>query len=389
MLLIEPVLMRPLEQRWATVRQQILEALEVERAEETARNSRQARIRTDLKSQQILGAWIDELTSVRVLDPACGSGNFLYVALRRLLDLWLEATRSQPSSIYPSLFLAWFHPRNCLVSRPNFMPTSSPQSWCGSDFCNGNMNTACRKTANRSSRNWDNIEHGDAILRYDAEGKPCEPEWPKADFIIGNPPFLGDKRMRSELGDKYVDDLRALYEGRVPGGADLVTYWFENARRAVEAKRAKRVGLLATNSIRMVGNRPVLERIKSSGDIFMAWSDRPWLLDGAAVRVSMIGFDDGADQERTLDGIDVKQIHADLTAESNVASALPLKENAGLCFLGVMKGGPFDIGEEEARKMLSRPLNPNGRPNSDVVKRRLGGQDITGRDSGGMDHRLP
>jgi hypothetical protein len=97
----------------------------------------------------------------------------------------------------------------------------------------------------------------------------------------------------------------------------------------------------------------------------------------------MIGFDDGSEQERTLDSIDVNQIHADLTAESNVVSALALKENAGLCFLGVMKGGPFDISGEEARKMLSRPLNPNGRPNSDVVKRRLGGQDTTGRDGGG------
>ncbi len=133
----------------------------------------------------------------------------------------------------------------------------------------------------------------------------------------------------------------------------------------------------------MVGNRPVLERILTSGNIFMAWSDRPWSLDGAAVRVSMIGFDDNQEPQHTLDGEPVQQIHADLTGESNVASALCLKENEGLCFLGIMKGGPFDITSEEARKMLSRPINPNGKPNSDVIKRRLGGQDITGRDRGG------
>ncbi len=383
LLLIEPVLMRPLEQRWAIVRQQILEALETERAEETARNSRQARIRTDLKSQQLLGAWIDELTSVRVLDPACGSGNFLYVALRRLLDLWLEATRFSAEQHISLVVPRMVSPTQLFGIETEFYAheLASIVVWIG--FLQWKHEHLVQEDREPVLQKLDNIEHGDAILRYDAEGKPYEPEWPKADFIIGNPPFLGDKRMRSELGDKYVDDLRTLYEGRVPGGADLVTYWFEKARHQVEMNGAKRVGLLATNSIRMVGNRPVLERIKASGNIFMAWSDRPWLLDGAAVRVSMIGFDDGLEQERTLDGNSVGQIHADLTSESNVVSALPLKENAGLCFLGVMKGGPFDISGEEARKMLSRPLNPNGRPNSDVVKRRLGGQDITGRDGGG------
>ena len=70
--------------------------------------------------------------------------------------------------------------------------------------------------------------------------------------------------------------------------------------RRYQAGKAKRAGLLATNSIRMVGNRPVLERILESGGIFMAWSDRPWILDGAAVRVSIVGFDDGSQKERTL-----------------------------------------------------------------------------------------
>jgi type II restriction/modification system DNA methylase subunit YeeA len=134
--------------------------------------------------------------------------------------------------------------------------------------------------------------------------------------------------------------------------------------------------LLATNSIRMVGNRPVLERILESGGIFMAWSDRPWILDGAAVRVSIVGFDNGSQKAQTLDGLPVECINADLTASANVASAVALRENAGLCFLGVMKGGPFDLTEEQAKVMLAVPLNPNGRPNSDVVKRRLIGRDV-------------
>jgi hypothetical protein len=219
----------------------------------------------------------------------------------------------------------------------------------------------------------------DAVLAYDEHGSPVEPEWPDADVIIGNPPFLGDKKMREGLGDKYVDDLRQLYEGRVPGGADLVTYWFERARAEIERGTGKRAGLLATNSIRMVGNRPVVERLKKRGDIFMAWSDRPWVLAGANVRVSMIGFDDGKQLSRTLDGIPVSQINADLTTGLDVASANPLSENRDLCFLGMMKGGPFDIKGSVAQEMLAAPLNPNGRPNSDVVKHRFGGRDITSR----------
>ena len=113
------------------------------------------------------------------------------------------------------------------------------------------------------------------------------------DVIIGNPPFLGGNKIRAELGDKYVDDLFKLYEGRVPAFADLVCYWFEKARAMIEKGKVKRAGLLATKGIRGGVNRKVLERIKETGDIFWAQSDREWILDGATVHVSMIGFDNG------------------------------------------------------------------------------------------------
>ena len=147
----------------------------------------------------------------------------------------------------------------------------------------------------------------------------------------------------------------------------------------IESGRASRAGLLATNSLPMMGNRPVLESIKRTGDIFMAWSDRPWVLDGAAVRVSMVGFDGGKEKERSLDGQSVTAINCDLTSGADVTSATDLPENEGLCFLGVMKGGPFDVSDEVAKKMLAAPENTNGRKNSDVVRRRLGAQDITAR----------
>ena len=154
----------------------------------------------------------------------------------------------------------------------------------------------------------------DAVLAYDAAGKPMEPTWPQADVIIGNPPFLGGNRIRQELGDTYVEALFGVYAGCVPASADLVCYWFEKARALVENGSVQRVGLLATQGIRGGANRRVLERIKETGDIFWAQSDRNWVLNGAMVHVSMVGFDDGTEQKRELNSLLTEEIHADLTS---------------------------------------------------------------------------
>jgi type II restriction/modification system DNA methylase subunit YeeA len=121
------------------------------------------------------------------------------------------------------------------------------------------------------------------------------------DFIVGNPPFLGGKNMRRELGDAYLDALFDLWRGRVSAEADLCCYWFEKARRQIEEDRCKRVGLLATQAIRGGSNREVLERIKETGDIFFAIGDRDWIVNGASVHVSLIGFDGGLEKSRQLD----------------------------------------------------------------------------------------
>ena len=378
LLIVEPVVIEPLQRRWVEVR---AEATALAEASKAAKGRAHAKLRNDLQTK-IFG-WIEELSAVRVLDPACGSGNFLYLALRRMLDLWHEARVFSAEHGLPTITEKQVHPQQLFGLETNIyaQELASVVVWIG--YLQWLNEHAIGWPTEPILRKLDNIQHRDAILTHDAKGNPTEPEWPPVDFIIGNPPFLGDKKMRGEMGDEYVDNLRALYEGRVPGGADLVTFWFERARAQIEAGKAKRAGLLATNSIRMVGNRPVLERILESGSIFMAWSDRPWILDGAAVRVSMVGFDDDTQKERVLDGLSVSAIHADLTASANVASALPLPENADLCFLGVMKGGPFDLTAEQAHAMLAAPLNPNGRPNSDVVKQRLIGRDVVRRSQDG------
>lgn len=380
LLVVEPVVVESLQRRWEAVKADataLAEAAQKERIAETAakkKGTAYPKLRSQLQGK--LFNWVEELSAVRILDPACGSGNFLYLALRRLLDLWHEVRLFSAEHGLPTFLEKQVHPSQLYGLETNVyaQELASVVVWIG--YLQWLNQNGIGWPTEPILRKLDNIQNRDAILSHDAKGNPVEPEWPEVDFIIGNPPFLGDKKMRGELGDEYVDSLRALYADRVPGGADLVTFWFERARAQIEAGKAKRAGLLATNSISMVSNRPILERILDSGGIFMAWSDRPWILDGAAVRVSMVGFDDGSQKERVLDGVSVSAIHANLTASANVTSALPLPENEGLCFLGVMKGGPFDLTAEQARLMLAAPLNPNGRPNSDVVKRRLIGRDV-------------
>jgi type II restriction/modification system DNA methylase subunit YeeA len=379
LLIVEPVVMAPLEARWQAVKAEATALAEA--ADKQSKGAAYNKLRAQIEDK--LYAWLKELSQVRILDPACGSGNFLYLALRRMLDLWREVYLFSAAHGLPTLLPHQVHPSQLYGLETNVYAheLASVVVWIG--YLQWLNDNGIGWPTEPILRKLDNIQHRDAILAHDAEGKPVEPAWPEADFIIGNPPFLGDKRMRAELGDEYVNELRTLYDGRVPGGADLVTYWFEKARAEIAASKARRAGLLATNSIRMVGNRPVLESINASGGIFMAWSDRPWILDGAAVRVSLIGFDNGSQTARTLDGQPVEAIHSDLTASANVTSAATLHENADICFQGVLKSGPFDITAEQAEQMLAAPLNPNGRPNSDVVKRRLIGRDVAQRSQNG------
>ena len=209
---------------------------------------------------------------------------------------------------------------------------------------------------------------------------PTRAEWPAADVIIGNPPFLGGKRLRDALGDAYVDALFAAYAGEVPQEADLVAYWVAKAWEAVGRGAAQCVGLVTTNSIRGGANRRVLAPIAEADGFFEAWSDQPWTIEGAAVRVSLLCFSRGPASEARLDGRAVERINADLTAAaSDLTKAARLTENSGVAFMGDTKGGAFDVPGQLAREWLRLPLNPNGRPNSDVLRPWVNGMDVTRR----------
>ena len=372
LLIVEPVLMAPLRHRWDEVKAEA-EAKAAKRdliagSRQSPQKSRQlARIEAELFG--LLRRFREELAAVQVLDAASGSGNFLYVALRLLLDLeWEVITLARDlgdSLAFPVVSPAQLHGIEINTYAYELAQTTIwigyIQSWRDHGF---------GLPAEPILKPLDAIRQMDAILAEagDQETGDREPEWPAVDVIVGNPPFLGGNKIRKELGDAYVEAMFKLYEGRVPAFADLVCYWFEKARAQIAAGKAKRVGLLATNSIRGGANREVLERIKQTGDIFFAISDRDWILDGAAVNVSMVGFDDGSEKGRELDGRPTIQINPDLTPEVDATVARKLVENRGICFMGPSPKAPFDIAADVAQTMLAAPLNVNGRSNTDVVR---------------------
>ena len=327
-----------------------------------------------------LEAFKQRLFEIEVLDPACGSGNFLYLALRSLLDLekrvidfaaahgWDDLT----PRVKPDQMLG-------LEINPYAAELARTALWIG--YIQWHRNNGFPYNHRPILTPLVSIRRTDAILAEGDTDNPRESEWPAAEFIIGNPPFLGGKLLRSHLGDGYVDALFGLYGGRVPAEADLVCYWFEKARKMLPGAHAKRVGLLATQGVRGGANRRVLQQIKDTGDIFVAWSDHPWVLDGAAVHISIVGFDDGSETNRELDGAPVESINSNLTSGGDLTTARRLGENLGIAFMGDTKGGPFDIPESVAFDMVNQP-NPDGRHNRDVVRPRANGKDVTSRPSG-------
>ena len=371
MRLIEPVLMTPLRRDFEKTKEQV-KALLAQGKKVTARTP------ADQNPEAVFGAFLGRLRAVRVLDPACGSGNFLYLALQALKDLEREAVIWASDTIGKGMQLPEIGPEAVLGIELNSYAAELARVviWIG--HIQWMLSNGFAYARDPILRPLDNIECRDAILDLSDPEDPCEPEWPEATVIVGNPPFLGDKLMRSGLGDEYVDALRGLYAGRVPGGADLVTYWHEKARSMIEAGKVQRVGLLATQGIRGGANRRILERIKETGDIFMAWSDEPWVVEGAAVHVSFVAYDNGAELDRILDGKAVTAVNPNLTAGVDLTTARALRENKGIAFNGDQKTGPFEVSDEIVGAILGAP-NPDGRHNEDVVRPWINGLDVTSR----------
>ena len=317
--------------------------------------------------------WLDRLADFRVLDPACGSGNFLYVALHELLDLEqraiLDAERLGLSGFAARVGLQCV--RGIEIER-YAAELARLTLWIG--YLQWVRRRGGRPIGEPILSTLDQIENRDAVLNPDG----TEAEWPAVDVIIGNPPFLGGKRMRDNLGDAYVERLFAAYKGRVPAEADFVSYWVEKAWRAIESGHAARAGLVTTNSIRGGANRRVLDPIADANAIWEAWADQPWVLEGAAVRVSMLGFGAGF-VGRRLEGSAATAVNSDLTGGSlDLTKAVRLTENANVAFMGDTKGGAFDISGEQARDWLVSAQS-QWPANSDVLRPWRNAMDVTRR----------
>jgi type II restriction/modification system DNA methylase subunit YeeA len=363
MKIVRPVVLEPWEREWETEKIAL-----VKLADRATKKISEA-------AKQRLNAFLGRLAKFRVLDPACGSGNFLYLALRGLKDfekrVILEAeTLGLPiqfPGVGPEAVLG-------IEVNPYAAELARVTIWIGE--LQWMIENGFPGAKNPILKPLDQIECGDAILNEDGS----EPVWPKADVIIGNPPFLGNKKLIRELGERYISAVRELYNQRVPDGVDLCCYWFEKANSAIRAERAAAAGLVGTNSIRGGISRSVLTQIASTGTIFSAWSDEPWINEGAAVRVSLVSFSRSPPPLRELDGVAVDSISADLGgAGPDWTQVTPLPENAGVAFQGAKFVGAFDVPPETARTWIRMPTNPNGQSNKMVLRRWVNGMDIVRR----------
>ena len=375
------------------------------------------------KTQQAINTvrdYLHNLCQIRVLDPACGSGNFLYVTLEHMKRLEGEVLNT----------LAELEPDNTQMTLEAGGLTVDPHQFLGIELnpraatiaemvlwigylqwhfrTHGNVNPP-----EPVLRDFHNIENRDAVLAYDSvrtvtddngdpvtrwdgvttkthpvTGKPVPDEsariplleyenprkadWPEADFIVGNPPFIGAAPMRAALGDGYVETLRKTWK-EIPESSDFVMYWWHKAAETVRAGNARRFGFITTNSLRQTFNRRVAQAqldAKKPLSLIFAIPDHPWVdaADGADVRIAMTVGQAGelagtvnvvtAEQATQGDGRNVVlkprkgKIHADLTAGVDFSRAKALLANSGLCSRGVQTiGAGFIITREQAAQL--------------------------------------
>jgi type II restriction/modification system DNA methylase subunit YeeA len=374
MMIVEPVILRPLRREWEEAKAEI-----ATHATAAASLSGRAYANAMNRAEERRAKFLERLRNVSILDPACGSGNFLYLALQGVKDIEHRANlecealglKSQAPLVGPEIL------HGIEINR-HAAELARTTIWIG--HIQWAIRNGIYAWPSPVLRRLNTIENRDALIERDAEsGAWREARWPEAEFIVGNPPFLGGKLMRNGLGDDYVDGLFATYRDRVPPEADLVVYWVVKGHEAIRLERAGRAGLVTTNSIRGGANRQALDAIVSDDLLFEAWSDEPWIVEGAAVRVSIVEFGITGGQKH-LNGAPVDAIHADLTSHSaNLIGARRLRENSTKSFQGIVKVGAFDIPGATARLWLDLPANPNHRPNSDVVRLWMNGADIVRR----------
>lgn len=323
-------------------------------------------------------AFHDKLCATRVLDPACGTGNFLYVALelmKRLEGEVLEALADlggqealiglEGHTVDPHQFLG-------LELNPRAAAIAELVLWIG--HLQWHVRTRGGQPSEPILRAFKNIKAMDAVLTWDGSPAPQfvagkeaypgarVPEWPKAEFIVGNPPFIGGATLRARLGDARAEALWAAHP-HMNESADFVMYWWDRAADILSRKGTalRRFGFVTTNSISQVFQRRVMERYlqaKKPISLVMAIPDHPWTKaarDSAAVRIAMtvaangkregllreVTSEEGVDTDAPVIGFAERtgKINSDLTVGVDVTTAVRLKANEGLASRGVTLGG--------------------------------------------------
>ena len=405
MMIVEPVILRPLRAEWDRLKAQIIPLAEkasgiVPRSQSPGDRRAADTASRKLRSQatELRDAFLHRLANIRILDPACGSGNFLYLALQSVKDLENRAVlECEALDLSPKALEVGPEIVHGIEINPFAAELARTTIWIGD--IQWRRRNGIYSEPPPILRKLDAIECRDALITKRPDGSFVEADWPPAEFIVGNPPFLGSRKMKPELGESYVKSLRKIYENKVANGADLVCYWIAKSWAATNAGTSTRVGLVATNSIGGGASRQVLEPIANEKKLFEAWRDEPWIVEGAAVRVAIVCFASAPSSVAQLDGKAVEYIFADLHAPTNdqstdLTKAKPLTENRNVSFQGVVPRGSlrkkeakklglapatFVLSGDVARDMLRQPVNPNGHANNEVVVPFLVGDDIVGR----------
>jgi len=366
----------------------------------------------------LVRAWHHKLCAIRVLDPACGSGNFLYVTLEHMkrlegevLDTLAQLGDTQQRleveglTVDPHQFLG-------LEINPRAAAIAEMVLWIG--YLQWHFRTrGSGLPPSPILRDFKNIENRDAVLACDAvefatneagkpltrwDGRTTKPhpvtgelvpdetaqipleryknprpaQWPAADYIVGNPPFIGAASMRQALGDGYTEALRAAWPA-VPDSADFVMFWWHHAADLTRRGEAKRFGFITTNSLKQTFNRRVLEHhLAGKPPLSLAWAipDHPWVdaASGAAVRIAMTVGQPGeapgtlqtivkeggteADAVRIELAEKIGRIHADLSIGADVVGARALRANEDLANRGFcLFGAGFIVPPEEVAKL--------------------------------------
>ena len=372
--LVLPTVIEPLRREWAAA-----QAASAQRLEEGKGKKAVEEARTELHR------FLRRLTSVRILDPACGSGNFLYVTLEHLKRLEgevLTALGQLGSSGRLELGDGTtVGPRQLLGLELNPRAAAIADVVLRIGYLQWHLRTyGLTQLREPLLDDYQNIRQQDAVLSYDgpdfANAQPAE--WPAADFIVGNPPFVGASRMRDALGNAYTETLRRTYAGQVPESSDLVMFWWQRAAAEVKAGRTERFGFITTNSLRQTFNRrvmqPFLDGDQPSLALTFAIPDHPWVdsADGAAVRVAFtvahrtVGASNtgqllqvltekavaGDDAAEVTFGSEEGRIQPDLTVGADLDSIATLQANDGLANRGVsLFGAGFIVTPAQADKL--------------------------------------